>query len=800
MRLLWIIVFLISVNKVHSQDYFSTVQGSVEELNSPIEIVGASIELYSDSILFQSTITDVFGEFYFEKLPVGKYSLKVSMLGFTSVQVDNVNVQVAKTNHLTVKMKESEVLLNQVNISVNAKDETINTSIAVSGRAFNLEEAQRYSGSRSDIARMASNYAGVQGNNDTRNDIVVRGNSPTGLLWRVEGVDIFNPNHFAVAGTNGGPVAMINHKVIAKSDFITGAFPAEYGNAISGVFDLNIRNGNNKKLDFTGQLGVLGTELMAEGPIGKTRSSYLVAYRYSTLGLFGKMGINIGTQAIPQYQDLSFKLNFPLKKQGSISLFGIGGTSSNNTIVSNYTEPQEDLFSFSDRDVYFETGMGIVGIKLVKSFNKKWSVKSTLAMSVQDIRADHHLVHRPAYVQNTTWSIDSIVRKLDYQFISNKTVSSSKLTFKPRIQDIFTLGYSADLLAFDFYDSLYNESSYEMESRIDFNSQEALVQPYLEWKHFFNEKFKVVAGIHYQYFTLTNSQAIEPRLGLTYLLGENSNISLAYGRHSVSQPIYFYFQKFENTDGLRANHNRNMDFTRANHYVLSYKLKLKKSNRLKLELYYQSLDGVPVAEDSSAYSLINNGTASVQVQAESVVNEGTGRNMGLEITYEKFFVKDYFMLSTISVFDSKYKDLNGIEYNTSFNGRYAYNLLGGKSFNLGKKENKSLELGLKLTLAGGRYYTPIDLTESVLANTAVLNQDLINQSKYRDYSRLDVRCAYKVSLKKVSHVITLDLINVTNQKNQFQEIYVGPTSQSDAYTTFQNQLSFLPFLDYQFHF
>ena len=227
MRLLWIIVFLISVNKVHSQDYFSTVQGSVEELNSPIEIVGASIELYSDSILFQSTITDVFGEFYFEKLPVGKYSLKVSMLGFTSVQVDNVNVQVAKTNHLTVKMKESEVLLNQVNISVNAKDETINTSIAVSGRAFNLEEAQRYSGSRSDIARMASNYAGVQGNNDTRNDIVVRGNSPTGLLWRVEGVDIFNPNHFAVAGTNGGPVAMINHKVIAKSDFITGAFPAE---------------------------------------------------------------------------------------------------------------------------------------------------------------------------------------------------------------------------------------------------------------------------------------------------------------------------------------------------------------------------------------------------------------------------------------------------------------------------------------------------------------------------------------------------------------------------------------------
>ena len=800
MRLLWIIVFFISFNIVYTQEYFSSIQGSVEERHAPIEIVAARIELYSDSTLFQSTITNVFGEFYFEKLPVGKYSLKVAMLGFTTVQVDNVNVQVAKAKHLTIKMNESEVQLNQVNISVNEKDETNNTSISVSGRAFNLEEAQRYSGSRSDIARMASNYAGVQGKNDTRNDIVIRGNSPTGLLWRVEGVDIFNPNHFAVAGTNGGPVTIINHKVIAKSDFITGAFPSEYGNAISGVFDLNIRNGNNKKLDFTGQLGVLGTEIMAEGPIGKSRISYLIAYRYSSLGLFGKMGINIGTKAIPQYQDLSFKLNFPLKKQGSISLFGIGGTSSNNTIVSDYTEPQEDLFSFSDRDVYFETGMGIVGLKLIKSFNKKWSFKSTIAMSVQDIKADHHLVHRPDYIENVAWLVDSIVPKLDYQFISNKTVSSTKLTFKPRIQDIFTLGYSADLLVFDFYDSLYNEISYEFESRIDFNSQEFLLQPYAEWKHFFNEKFKMIAGLHYQYFTLTNSQALEPRIGLTYLLGEKSNLSVAYGRHSVTQPIYFYFQNFENANGLRANHNRNIDFTRANHFVFSYRLKLKKSNRLKLELYYQSLDAVPVAADSSAYSFINNGTASIQVEAESVVNNGTGKNMGLELSYEKFFVKDYFMISTISVFDSKYKDLMGNEYNTSFNGRYAYNLLAGKLFNLGKKENKSLEFGMKLTLAGGRYYTPIDLTESTLANTAVLNEDLINQSRYRDYIRLDVRCAYKASMKKVSHVITLDLINVTNQKNQFQEIYVGPTSQSSAYTTFQNQLSFLPFLDYQFHF
>jgi hypothetical protein len=177
----------------------------------------------------------------------------------------------------------------------------------VSARNFNPEEASRYVASREDIARMATNFAGVKGSDDSRNDIVIRGNSPNGVLWRVEGLDIGNPNHFASFGTTGGPVNIINNKMLGNSDFLTGAFPAEYGNGISGVFDLKLRNGNKEKNEFTAQIGILGLEGTAEGPINEKKgSSYIISYRYATLSIMNKLGINFGAAGNPSYQDLNF--------------------------------------------------------------------------------------------------------------------------------------------------------------------------------------------------------------------------------------------------------------------------------------------------------------------------------------------------------------------------------------------------------------------------------------------------------------------------------------------------------------
>ena len=129
-----------------------------------------------------------------------------------------------------------------------------------------MKKRKRYAGAIDDPARMVSAFAGVNGNAEGDNDIVVRGNSPRGILWRLEGVEIPNPNHFASEGATGGPINALNSNMLGNSDFYTGAFAPEYGNALSGVFDMKLRNGNNEQREYSATLSVLGTDLTAEGP------------------------------------------------------------------------------------------------------------------------------------------------------------------------------------------------------------------------------------------------------------------------------------------------------------------------------------------------------------------------------------------------------------------------------------------------------------------------------------------------------------------------------------------------------
>jgi hypothetical protein len=299
------------------------IRGKISDKDLKQPLPGASVVLVSDTSNFTGTTTDINGNFKIENVSIGRHAIKVSYMGYQPRTVSDIIVNSGKEVILNIDLEESVVAMKEVEIVATKKGETINEMSTVSARAFTVEETDKYAGSRGDPARMASNFAGVQGADDSRNDIIIRGNSPMGVLWRVEGVNIPNPNHFAISGSAGGPIGVINNKTLANSDFMTGAFPAEYGNSIAGVFDLKFRNGNNEKHEFSGQFGLFGTEIMAEGPINKEkRSSYLLAYRYSTLSIFSFLGLDLGTSAVPRYQDINFKLNFPQKNGANLSVFG----------------------------------------------------------------------------------------------------------------------------------------------------------------------------------------------------------------------------------------------------------------------------------------------------------------------------------------------------------------------------------------------------------------------------------------------------------------------------------------------
>lgn len=772
-----------------------TVRGTVKDKDSKAPVPAATVIISSDSSDLKAAFTDEEGEFKISGVTLGRKSIQVRLMGYNDLYLSNIVVNAGKEVVLHLEIEEKAIAINEVVVTGKARGETTNEMTTVSAHSFAIEETERYAGSRSDPARMASNFAGVQGADDSRNDIVIRGNSPMGLLYRVEDVNIENPNHFAVAGTTGGGISILNNKTFGNSDFMTGAFPAEYGNAIAGVFDIKMRSGNNERNEFTGQFGFLGTELLAEGPLSKkTGASFLATYRYSTLKLFEFANIKIGTSAVPNYQDASFKLNFPLKNNSNLSFFGIGGKSKIDIVISKYTEPQEEIYGEKDRDQYFGTGLGILGTTYTKLIGSSTFARLTLSSSITESHSDHDLVFR-----DSLFRLDSIIDKLNYKFLTYKNSAAFSISHKFSGRSSLKAGFFTDHLTFNFIDSNYNENNYKWQLRLNSNESAILFQPFIQWKYKFTDELILNAGLHVQHFTLSNSTSIEPRIGFKWQLSDGASLNFGYGLHSQMQPAYIYFQETQTTITDKTQLNKNLDFTKSHHFIAGYSHSISAGLRLLMETYYQYLYNIPVDVFPSSFSLLNQGSTFTRFFPGKLVNNGTGENYGVEFTLEKYFSKSYFYLLTASAYDSKYRGSDNIKRNTDFNGRFALNSLFGKEFKVG--DGKIITTGTKITWAGGRRYTPADVPASRASGELIEIDSLRNIKQFRNYFRLDLKIGYKVNRRSVTHEIALDLINVLNRKNILGLTYSpDPENPSANPLREEYQLGFLPLFYYKIDF
>ncbi|MCU0436130.1 MAG: TonB-dependent receptor [Bacteroidia bacterium] len=773
-----------------------TVRGRVVDKDTKSPLPGVVIMIKRDSALIGGASSDVSGNYRVTGISVGRITLEARYTGYQTWAMPNIIVSSGKELIMDIELEQSAVQVQEVVIEGTSKEGTNNEMASVSGRMFSVEETNRYAGSRGDPARMASNFAGVQGADDSRNDIVVRGNSPMGVLWRLEGVDIPNPNHFAIEGTTGGPVSMINNKVLANSDFFTGAFPAEYGNSIAAAFDLRMRNGNNERFEFNGQFGFLGTELTAEGPLNKAKgSSFMVNYRYSTLRLFEAVNFSIGTGAVPNYQDGAFKLNFPLRKGGNISMFGLGGLSNINILVSQYTEPTDELYGEDSRDQQFGTGMGVAGVVYTKPINEKTLFRAVVAASHRQSRSFHSLVWR-----NTNFSIDSITPKMGYLNTETRYTFNFSVTRKMGSRHVFKAGMFNEMFSNKLLDSIHSEQLFVFRNRQDYEGSALLLQPYAQWKFRASDLLVFNAGVHGQFFTLNGSTAVEPRAGMRWTVAPKHTLSAGVGMHSQILPAYIYYTHLPATAEPYTLHNKDLGFMRSLHTVLGYDWLISPVMRLRVETYYQNLYDVPVEKKGSSFSVLNQGSGFSRFFPDTLVNTGTGTNYGVEVTLEKFFSKGYFFLLTASVFDAKYKGSDGVERNTDFNTGYAANLLGAKEWEVGKRQ--TIQLGGKATMAGKRWYTPIDTAASRLENDEVLVDTLRNTLQFSSaYFRIDIRVLWRLNTSKVTHEIGIDFINVLNRKNILGLTYSpNPLRPNDNPVVEQYQLGFLPLFYYQIDF
>ena len=803
-----LVLFLTSIQFGYGQSEMTqSIRGRVIDKDTRQPIPGVNVILMDDTSNISGTTTDFDGRYTLNELSLGRHVLQFTFIGYEPQFTNNIIVNSGRQTILNIELEESAMELEAVEISASRDGEPLNEMAIVSARQFNIAETERYAGSRGEPSRMAASFAGVQGADDSRNDIVIRGNSPQSILWRLEDAPISNPNHFNIPGTAGGSVSILNNKTLGNSDFYTGAFPAEFGNANAGVFDLNMRNGNNENHEFIGQFGFLGTEALLEGPINREKNiTYMASYRYSTLALIGGLGINYGTSAIPRYQDASFKINVPGKGASSLSIFGVGGWSDIDILISDQESPAErNIYGDNDRDQYFGSQMGVVGASYTRSINEKSYVKAIFAYNHSQVDAYHELVYRQLNA-DSMYQVDSMRPLLDYTFRDDRIVGHVFYNSKLNSRNVVKFGVVAEQIFFDYVDSTWIFDSTQtdyLDWRVRWNTaiQAQLLQPYIQWKHRTERGLTVTAGIHSQWFTLSNSISwAEPRIAMKKTLRDGSSITGGIGMHSQVQPYYMYFYSLsENADGTRALHNKTMDFSYAGHAVMGYERMLKPMLRFKSEVYYQYLWNIPVEQNPTSFSLANTGSGFERFFPDTLVNEGTQQNYGVEFTLEKYFSKTYYFMLTLALFDSKYTASDGITRNTDFNGRYATSALFGKEFNLSKKS--MLSLGANITAVGGRWFGPADIAASNQAREVIVIDSLRNTQQFPDYFRADIKVNYRLNTQKVTHEVGIDLVNVFNVRNVLALTY-APDENNDPNRSIRReyQLGRLPLFYYRISF
>jgi CarboxypepD_reg-like domain/TonB-dependent Receptor Plug Domain len=760
-----------------------TVKGTVIDEQSGNVLSNATVLIES---LSKAAMTDETGNFKLTGIPIGRQTIKVSYAGYEEAYVQNIEVTSSKEVVLEIKLKEKVKKLDEVIVTAGRqKNKALNDAAVVSARQFSVEEAVRYAGSRNDPSRMAQNFAGVSGGNDARNDIIIRGNSPAGVLWRMEGIDIPNPNHYSTLGSTGGPVTILNTNTLKNSDFLTGAFPAQYGNALAGVFDLRLRNGNSEKFEFLGQMGFNGFEFGAEGPLStETKSSFLVNYRYSLIAAIQPLGLNVGTgAATPYYRDVNFKLHFHTKKAGTFDWFGLGGESH----IKFKADDEDNLYATNDgslRDRNFQSYTGVTGLTHTYFFNPTASGKLTLAVSrtQSDYTEEFTDITKPDKI-----AFDKVNTQIKYSagYTFNKKFNS---------KNQFTTGIIADLNKLKLRNDYIPRGDSVLTRFVDTKENAALIRAFANFYHRFNDKLSTNIGLYGQSFTLNNSNAVEPRFNIKYQVKKNQALAFGMGLHSQIQPLEVYFYKTTNTAGQSELTNSNLDFVKSLHSVLGYDINFSKYRRFKTEVYAQYIYNAAVEKNSSSFSMLNSGADFYFPDKTNLVNNGKGYNYGVELTLERFLNKGFYYLATISVFQSKYKGSDDIWRNTAFNSNFASNILGGKEFKLNQKS--ALGIDTKITYAGGQRYTPFDLTTSEVQGYVVLKENEAYSLQNKAYLRWDVKFSYTKNGKKATQKWYIDLQNFTNRKN----IYIRTLNPKNGKAGEINQIGFFPNINYQITF
>lgn len=780
-----------------AQQRTQTVKGSVIDKTTRQPLIGATVAILNTSPSIGTT-TDENGEFQLENVPIGRHNIECQYIGYQSFLSEGTIVTSTKEVVLNIEMLEGAIEIDEVLVkAIRNPNEPVNELAVVSTRSFSVEETERIAASVNDPGRMALAYPGVQqGGDDNENDIIIRGNSSFGMLWRLEGIDIPNPNHFARPGTSGGGITVFSAQLLGRSDFSTGGMAAEYGNAISGAMDVHFRKGNMEKREFRTKIGLLGLDFATEGPIQKGRSSYLINYRYSTLSLLNRAGFHlVGERVDNDFQDLSFNLAFNGKdKKSFVTVFGLGGLS-----LEHYhpvANPEEREAGRADHweDRVRPSNMGAIGVTYTRLLDEKSFLKVVVAGMGSDI-----------YREYDTLSTSDVRFRYNTEKYLDKRISSS-ITYSRKMSNQLRLktGLMNHFINYEYFKETAPRNAVDdvnindvRNVSLEGQGNTQTLQYYAQFSYKANEKLTINAGGHFLHLFLNNTSALEPRFSMRYQISPRQNVSLAYGLHSQLLPLatYFFTQK-DTINGVPTLTFPNHDLKpiQSNHLILGYNFYTKKGLRIGAETYMQRLNRVPVRADGKDdnYWLLNDQTA---VREFPLAGDGKGLNYGIDLAVEQFFSNRVYFLLTYSRFEALSELANGRRVNTRFATKFASTFTLGKEFEF--KKGSILQIGARVMYNGGFRYTPYDPIASGIENRYVADLTQLWEGQVEPYFRIDSRIAWRFNKKNVAGNLSLDIQNILDRRNTRSVAY-----NSERNTTFfrTHSSGFIPVLSYQMDF
>ncbi len=810
-RLLILCSMLFVINTGYGQQLSQTIRGKVVDAETYAELIGVNILLMDDLQNNVGTVSDENGNFRFNNVPIGRHTLQFSYIGYNELVKPNIVLNSSKEVVLDIGMIQSTLSIDEVVVSGSKnKGQTNNEMVLISGLSISPEETNRYAGGFNDPSRILSNFAGITSTQDGSNDIIVRGNSPKYVQWRLEGIQIPNPNHFGDQSSVGGSISLLNNNLLTTSDFNTGAFVPEYGDVLSGVYDLKLRSGNNEKFEGIFGFGLLGTDLTLEGPLSKIcqGASYIVNYRYSNIGLAKDLRLIELTNGVLNFQDAAFKLSFPTKKIGVFSLFGIGGKSGfeQKDVTPDFWQSPNGRTAFEGIKEDYNKSNFIYNAGLTHTINlgKETYLKTSLSYSTEKSRDEvYELMYKVNKKDGTIIVTDTLLsNRLNFNGKWNRNTYRAAMTLNHRInaKHFIQAGSRIGFIQNVFDQSRLNDAN-ERISLVQFDKGMSNLSNFFTWKYKPNEKLTFVSGLHNFNVFLNQKSTLEPRFSLALATSSSTTFSMAYGHHSTMESVHHYFALVKDKDGTLSQVNKDLGLLKAHHIVIGFEKRWARHFSAKIETYFQSLYNLPVENlDTSSFATINEG---LDFRYLDLVNKGTGKNYGIELTINKYLNKGFYFMANGSIYQSKYEALDGKERNSRFNGNYLINFLVGKEFTqLGKKKNQVFAINAKAFMGGGRKIIPLLRDANGKLDVDPVNGQFWDYNKaygndLEDAFQVNLSFSYKWNKLNKSHELFINIDNVTDHKGKITEYY---DEEKPGLVGHQTQFGIFPNLMYRLYF